>query len=613
MIASVRESEHAQRGASISLQTRNKVDSAFLPANSYTSLRDRLRGMADPELPIVAYYAFDMNTRVGPFVGPDKYMPNNGIRSIGGSLHDAGFTNTRVVLGPSNPNFDARYARLNGEIPQILGIGSMQIHEADAHRKINQANSLGDRRPLIVGGGPHGKYQAWDYFNRNPEESADVVVTGDSYVFLSLLETILEHKFRDETMLQGFERARIEGALDGIPGLMYITDDREGLIDTGKDKLVANLDELPLDIVGLQLIEPTHNGRGLSRNPVALNRLKGNGYRVISVQSSVGCNFDCSYCPIPKMVGYTLRLLSPERFAENLKTIVESTGIKNAFGVDDNLFSFKREAMIKRFETTARTEIHGKPFRDSVFFGTEATEHQAHYFMMDLFPLMREGGLRGIWMGIEDMTAELVKKGQTPTKTKELFREMRKNGIAPMPMMMHYDGQPFRSEDGSLDGILNQVKFLEEHGAPSMQVTYLGPSIGSKDYKRLFEEGNILTKVGNMDVDWWLWDGNHVISTEEEDVLGRQDNILNCYRHFYNPRKLIKSSLEYGLELIKSFLWKRTASTDLAEVHAAYQWLGRAGMRISEINIKEWRRNLATRVFEFTDKIPTSSIPVVSV
>ena len=105
----------------------------------------------------------------------------------------------------------------------------------------------------------------------------------------------------------------------------------------------------------------------------------------------------------------------------------------------------------------------GKPFRDKLFFGTEATEFDV-YKNKDLLPVCREGGLRAIWFGIEDMTAELVKKGQSPEKTRHLFEIMNKVGICPMSMMMHHDGQPLTSR-GNLYGLINQVNFLRKSGS----------------------------------------------------------------------------------------------------------------------------------------------------
>ena len=45
--------------------------------------------------------------------------------------------------------------------------------------------------------------------------------------------------------------------------------------------------------------------------------------------------------------------------------------------------------------------------------------------MNDHLPLVREAGCRALWLGVEDMTATLVKKGQSVDKTTEAFRALR--------------------------------------------------------------------------------------------------------------------------------------------------------------------------------------------
>src|SRR4029077_11041600 len=152
----------------------------------------------------------------------------------------------------------------------------------------------------------------------------------------------------------------------------------------------------------------------------------------------------------------------------------------------------------------AKGRILGKPFRDKLFFGTEATEFDV-YKNKDLLPLCREGGLRAIWFGIEDMTAELVKKGQSPEKTKDLFHIMNEMGIAPMAMMMHHDGQPLASR-GNLYGLLNQAKFLRKSGSVSLQVTILTPSVGSKGYEEPFETGMVIDRAGSHQVEDYQYD-----------------------------------------------------------------------------------------------------------
>src|ERR1700732_1273568 len=106
------------------------------------------------------------------------------------------------------------------------------------------------------------------------------------------------------------------------------------------------------------------------------------------------------------------------------------------------------------------------------------------------------------------MTAELVKKGQTPRKTKTLFVMLNRYGICPMAMMMHHDGQPLSSR-GNLYGLLNQVNFLRQSGSVSVQVTILTPSVGSKGYEEPYEKGMVIEEAGGQKVDDHHYDGNH--------------------------------------------------------------------------------------------------------
>src|SRR5260370_23041498 len=148
--------------------------------------------------------------------------------------------------------------------------------------------------------------------------------------------------------------------------------------------------------------------------------------------------------------------------ADEMRVMAEETGINAFFGTDDNFFN-SRETVEELFTGMAKGKVRGKSFRDAIFFGTEATEFDV-FKNQDLLPLARAGGLRAIWFGIEDMTAELVKKGQRPAKTKTLFEMLNRLGIAPMSMMMHHDGQPLYSRV-QMYGLVNQVNFLRQTGS----------------------------------------------------------------------------------------------------------------------------------------------------
>ena len=105
-------------------------------------------------------------------------------------------------------------------------------------------------------------YEPWQAFSSDPNApaGADVAVTGEEYVLLSLLEVLLSLRANNESMRSVFQRARDSGALDCIPGLVYSRSEKlegpaEELVDTGVQRLLGNLDELPLPVIGYSLLE----------------------------------------------------------------------------------------------------------------------------------------------------------------------------------------------------------------------------------------------------------------------------------------------------------------------------------------------------------------------
>src|SRR5213078_2548701 len=117
-------------------------------------------------------------------------------------------------------------------------------------------------------------------FNANPLQpgGADVAVTGEEFVLLSLLEVILSIRASGESMRSAFIRARDSGALDDIPGLVYSRGDRDGvaeeLVDTGMQRLLGDLDELPHPVLGYQLLEPPSRSKELAAGALPANRVR---------------------------------------------------------------------------------------------------------------------------------------------------------------------------------------------------------------------------------------------------------------------------------------------------------------------------------------------------
>src|SRR5207253_3720054 len=243
-------------------------------------------------------------------------------------------------------------------------------------------------------------------------------------------DRLMEARAGGEHLRKTFHRLRRSGLLDDILGLVYREgDDKEPLgrlINTVVQRMVQNLDELPHPITSLGLLEPPHKRRQLSARPVPVEKLSRFA-GIVSLVTTHGCKFRCPYCPIPAYNQFTFRYKSAERLRDEIQVIAEQTGIYRYFGTDDNFFN-NRETVEEIFTGLARGKVRGKRFRDAIFFGTEATEYDV-FKNQDLLPLCRDGGLRAIWFGIEDMTAELVKKGQSPEKKEQLLRLLNRMGI----------------------------------------------------------------------------------------------------------------------------------------------------------------------------------------
>jgi radical SAM superfamily enzyme YgiQ (UPF0313 family) len=562
------------------LVSRPKNDRYTRPGQ-YRELEDRLRHHAgNASIPVLVCYAFDFRTRLGPFLFADTNLLTAGPRAIASALYEAGFTKTRVVLRQWNRNFRPSEARFDGEPAQMLFVSSMQIHSASAYEMIADAYRLGDARPLILAGGAKAIYEPWDFFGHGPAgmHNPDVVVTGEEFVALELLDRIMEFRADGEHPRKVFHRLRRSGLLDDIPGLVFREGDEKApldrLINTGNQRLVQNLDELPQPLASLGLLEPPHRRRTLASRPVPMNRLPRYA-TMISVVTTHGCKFHCPYCPIPAYNQFTFRYKSAERMRDEMKLMAERTGINAFFGTDDNFFN-NRETVEELFTGMAKGKVNGKPFRDAIFLGTEATEFDV-FKNQDLLPLCRDGGLRAIWFGIEDMTAELVKKGQSPEKTKKLFEILNGMGICPMPMMMHHDGQPLASR-GNLYGLLNQVRFLRKSGSVSVQVTILTPSVGSKGYEETYEKGLVIGQAGKKKLEDYQYDGNHCIATEDEHPWRKQLNIYLAYASFYNPMNFVRSVADW-----KDPVWN---------YRVMYQVYGMAGLMKSVVQGWGWLWNL---------------------
>ena len=258
--------------------------------------------------------------------------------------------------------------QLDGRVPDLFLVSTMGMHSDRALDLIRDARRIDPaHRPLIIAGGSHAVYEPDLLYGGGLSERTmglessdsagpDVAVTGEEFVLLSLIEAVLSVRGTGESMRSAFFRARDCGALDGIPGLIYPRGERDGvveeLIDTGMQRLVGDLDELPHPVLGYRLLEPPSHSTTLSPRALPANRVRWNS-PISSLVMTFGCKFACPYCPIPAYNQRQHRLKSASRIADEMWQLNKDYGLRYFFGTDDNFFNNKARAL-EIVETLAR-------------------------------------------------------------------------------------------------------------------------------------------------------------------------------------------------------------------------------------------------------------------
>ena len=588
------------------LPRRARGDEMLKPGE-LLDIRRRLRGVAGRhDLTTVIACAFDHRTRMLPFIFADTRMAPAGVRGIGAAMVDAGFVKTRIVLQQWNRNFRPSQMRVDGRVPDLFMVSSMGLHSTECMRLIRDARRIEpSQRPLIIAGGPHAVYQPDQLFSTDEADptSADVAITGEEYVLMELLELLLAMRGpgqsgRGESMRSVFYRARDGGLLEGIAGLMYARGSQNGLaeelVNTGVQRLVGDLDELPDPVLGYRLLEAPSRRATLASQAVEASQVRKLS-PISSVVLTFGCKFNCPYCPIPAYNQRQHRLKSPGRIVDELRNLNKAFGLRYFFGADDNFFNHKQRTL-DIVNALAEAEIDGKPLPKKVRWHTEVTVHDTLQ-MKEHLPLIHRSGCRALWLGVEDMTATLVNKGQSVSKTTEAFGLLRDNGICPMPMMMHHDTQPLYSR-GTNYGLLNQIKLLRKAGAVSLQVLMITPSAGTKLYEGTFSDGMVIKSVGGRVAEPHMYDGNYVVASKLARPWRKQLNILAGYFYFYNP-----------VWLVSILLHKKTKVSHKA---AGMQVVGMMGLLCTARRTSGWAVRLMLGKIERLAEPPGSAVPTRS-
>src|SRR5438309_7564816 len=212
---------------------------------------------------------------------------------------------------------------------------------------------------------------------------------------------------------------------------------------------------------------------------------------VISVATSRGCPFSCTFCSVPGMYGHAFRTHSIERVLQELEVHKHST---YTFFADDIFTANKKRCkdllrgmidrdLAPRWGAQVRTETVDDP---------------------ELLKLMQDSGCFNVYVGFESInprTLKLFQKKQDLAKIERSIERFHAHKIRIHGMFV------VGSDEDDVETLEATAKFARKHDIDSITFMILTPIPGSPDWDTLYDKGDKYVINRN----WTFYDGHHCV------------------------------------------------------------------------------------------------------
>lgn len=412
----------------------------------------------------------------------------------------------------------------------VVAVSAITSTAPQSYRLCDQIRANGG---LAVLGGTHTSFL--------PEEGlqhADFVVRGEGeFAFQELVDAIEAG--------EGFEK---------IENLSYLVDGRA--VHNAERPKIPNLDVNPIPDYGL------------------ITGWKPGG--VISVATSRGCPFSCTFCSVPGMYGHAFRTHSIGRVLDELQV---HKGNAYTFFADDIFTANKKRVkeLLRGMIDRGLTPQWGAQVR------TETVDDP------ELLQLMRDSNCFNVYVGFESInprTLTLFQKKQDLGKIERAIERFHAHDIRIHGMFV------VGSDEDDLETLDATAEFALEQDIDSVQFMILTPIPGSPDWETLYAHGEKYVINRN----WSFYDGHHVVHQPRKlSPYELQIGAIGAMEKFYSWRgigkKLVKRDLYYsairyyGKKMLREWwkdeenrahvAWLRAQLYDAAEIgHRAMKTVG---------------------------------------
>jgi radical SAM superfamily enzyme YgiQ (UPF0313 family) len=327
----------------------------------------------------------------------------------------------------------------------LVGISAITSTAPQSYRLADAVRAAGK---IAVLGGTHTSFL--------PEEGlqhGDFVVRGEGeFAFQELVEAI-----------------ESGGGFDKIQNLSYLVDGR--VVSNPERGKIPNLDVNPI---------PDYN---------LIEGWKPGG--VISVATSRGCPFSCTFCSVPGMYGHAFRTHSIGRVLEELQLY------------RDNLYTFFADDIFTANKKRCKELLRGMIDRGvTAQWGAQVRTETVDD--PELLELMRDSNCFNVYVGFESInprTLKLFQKKQDLAKIERSIERFHEHNIKIHGMFV------VGSDEDDVETIQATAEFARKHEIDSIQFMILTPIPGSPDWDTLYAKGDRYVISRN----WSFYDGHHAV------------------------------------------------------------------------------------------------------
>jgi len=278
---------------------------------------------------------------------------------------------------------------------------------------------------------------------------------------------------------------------------------------------------------------------------------------VVSIATSRGCPFSCTFCSVPGMYGHAFRTHSLDRVLEELRIHRDDS---YTFFADDIFTANKKRVkeLLGRMIQAGLTPLWGAQVR------TETVDDP------ELLKLMHDSNCFNVYVGFESInprTLKLFQKKQDLAKIERAIERFHSHKISIHGMFV------VGSDEDDLETIDATVTFARKHDIDSIQFMILTPIPGSPDWDTLYAKGEKYIINRN----WSFYDGHHVVHQPRRlSPYELQMGAIKAMQKFYSwggiAERLLKRDVFYttirywGKKMLREW-WKDE------ENRAHVQWL----------------------------------------